>query len=141
MDCGHTYIKRGVATVAGGVLSGLEVLPSRPAPTDVASARAVVDAALAATVTGGAGAVGPVSVASYVDAGSAIDSRSVYDRLSIDTELIHDGTAAAMAIADPSPAGVVLLGSFLGVGFVPQTRPLLPLADGFAPVSAPDPAP
>src|SRR5262249_25005571 len=44
---------------------------------------------------------------------------------------IHDGTAAAQAQAAATASAVIMLGTALGVGFVPVRGTLRPLAQGF----------
>jgi hypothetical protein len=45
--------------------------------------------------------------------------------------LVHDGTAAGRALAGRRRAAVIMLGTWLGVGFVPPGTSVLPLAPGF----------
>ncbi len=49
----------------------------------------------------------------------------------LDVALVHDGTAAARAYAGTPNAAVIMLGTALGIGFVPPDRGLRPLARGF----------
>src|SRR5215212_8095931 len=57
-------------------------------------------------------------------------SHAVGQELSV--RLLHDGTAAATALAGEPNAAVIMLGTALGVGFPPPTSPGQPLAPGFA---------
>jgi hypothetical protein len=96
------------------------------------------------------------SVAAYVDDGEPVRlDRGAYTslhRLAPDTrawfnarireavgrpveiEFVHDGGVAACALAGRPNAAVLMLGSWLGVGFVPPAEGYRPLAERFAPV-------
>jgi hypothetical protein len=148
-DAGHSTIKAAVAVIDQGVLAALETLPALPAPSR--DGLHAVEARLVAALVTAADALGDapgrhqhvvVSVASYLDRGGAVaDGRSVYggitpERVShllavasgddMSVEFVHDGTASASAVNDPSPSAVVTIGTWLGVGFTPANRPLLP---------------
>jgi hypothetical protein len=88
-----------------------------------------------------------VSLASYISQGRQVDSHSAYAELSrrdprsLDDEItrrtgvpvrlrfLHDGTAAARGVPDPAgSAGLIVLGTALGVGFPPPPRTLLPVS-------------
>ena len=73
------------------------------------------------------------------NAASALSRRvsALVDR-PLEVSLLHDGSAAACARAGASHAAVILLGTALGVGFVPrEAASLRPLAQGFARESSP----
>lgn len=146
VDAGHSTIKAAVAVVEGGSLAALEALPARPAPLSAGLESA--EAALVAALVAFGSALGGVrchrvvaSVASYLHDGAAVDDgRSIYggvipDRIryllaaatgdDMFVEFVHDGSAAALGIADPGPSAVVTVGTWLGIGFTPSDRPLL----------------
>jgi len=148
-DAGHTTIKTAVAVIERGTLAALETLPARPAPQP-GSLRALETALVAALATA-VGALGTgrgrcprvvLSVASYLDGNAPVDDgRSIYggmtpDRIrhllagstvdDISIEFHHDGTASAFGTADPGVSAVVTLGTWVGIGFTPAKRALLP---------------
>jgi len=61
-------------------------------------------------------------------------ARQVSQRVgwSLDVALIHDGTAAARTYAGADRAAVIMLGTALGVGFVPLREALYPIAHNLA---------
>jgi hypothetical protein len=87
----------------------------------------------------GIGVAGSViaGVACYVSRGRPLDKRGTYAplataRLPRWLHFEHDGTAAAAAIDSSERAAVIMLGTYLGVGFVPHGNAArVPLADGF----------
>jgi hypothetical protein len=135
LDCGHTSIKRGLATVRRGTLAALDLLPAVPVPAgghDPARVTAVVADVLAATVRAAdrratdAAPVHPrvrLAVASYVRDGLPIpDGRGIYGELgrasghladivtaalgaTATVTFVHDGTAAWHAVADRDGSG------------------------------------
>ncbi|MDQ3640025.1 MAG: hypothetical protein M3450_00820 [Actinomycetota bacterium] len=145
-DAGHSSIKAAVASVVGGALAALELLPPTPAP--LSERRDSVEAALVTALVNHADAVDRtghgrvvVSVASYLDDGAPVDDdRSIYGGITPDrvrdlvaaatgddmlVEFVHDGSASALGIADPRPSAVVTVGTWLGIGFTPSNRRLL----------------
>lgn len=56
----------------------------------------------------------------------------------LDVRLLHDGTAAASAMAGEAHAAVITLGTALGVGFPPGAGSCRPLAPGFLVADAED---
>jgi hypothetical protein len=50
----------------------------------------------------------------------------------IEVRLAHDGTAASRVLAGEADAAVIVLGTWLGVGFPPPRESVRPLLDGFA---------
>jgi hypothetical protein len=101
------------------------------------------------------------SVASYLDGGAPVaDGRSIYGGIApqrirhllgeatgvdMSVEFVHDGTASACGVGDPSPSAVVTMGTWLGVGFTPSNRRLLPgdpaVREGSASVGMPQQPP
>ena len=77
------------------------------------------------------------------NAASALSRRvSALVKRPLDVSLLHDGSAAARARAGTPHAAVILLGTALGVGFVPRgAASLRPLAAGFTRESAPPASP
>ena len=144
MDGGQTWIKRGLAEFTGPTLAGLRILDPVPVESlTPAELPAVVDRAVAAMrngQTGGAEEV-VISVASYLEDGRPIRAvPSIYERLDpasmlsefgISVRLLHDGTAAWRAVATEAPSGVVVLGTWLGVGIGPHGERLRPVAADF----------
>lgn len=157
LDFGHTAAKRGVATVRDRRLQSLQLLPDRavrPLATAEAGAVEFVLDTLAETLRLAHqqwGEVDPcvvVSLASYVAGGRPADTRSLYAPLgrierpmlehalrertgtAVRLSLVHDGTAAARGLPDHGRAGVILLGTSLGVGFPPPPERLLPVSTG-----------
>jgi len=148
LDAGQTAIKRGVASVAGGQLVGLRMLPA-VAVEGVAEGnalRTLVEGAITDTVREVEDtAPRPVvmSVANYLrDGRPSGESPSPYEslrfagddfeqRVGREVRMVHDGTAAWRAAATPTPSAVIVLGTWLGVGFGPQRAPLLPGAPSF----------
>lgn len=148
-DAGHSTIKTAVAVIHGSALAAIETLPARPAPLH--GGLHAVEAGLVAALVTAAGALGdgPVrhqrvvlSVASYLDGGTPVDDgRSIYGGMTpqrirhllavatgddMSVEFVHDGTASASGVGDTSRSAVVTIGTWLGVGFTPSNRPLLP---------------
>lgn len=90
-----------------------------------------------------------ISVAGYVLDGRVSDLRSFYAALGDDDgfaigslargrfgseqrlTLIHDGTAAGWAVASEVPTGVIVMGSWLGVGFAPPPVAAVPISPRF----------
>lgn len=136
LDFGHTAIKRGIAHYANLSLARLDVLEPLPAPTERERAPSAVAEAIDATLTG-MRASGEVvaSVASYVNRDLTLaDSHSVYALLrpSGRLRLGHDGTLAACGLQpNVEAAAVIMLGTALGVGFVPPPPSLRPVSAGF----------
>ena len=148
-DAGHSTIKTAVAVVDGGALAALETLGARPAPGHGGGPAA--ESSLVAALVAAVGALGGgpgchhrvvVSVASYLDEGAPVnDGRSIYGGISpvricqlltastgndLSVDFVHDGSASALGIADPGLSAVVTIGTWLGIGFTPSDRPLLP---------------
>jgi len=147
-DAGHSTIKTAVAVIDRGALTALETQPARP--VSLAGGLPALEAALVAALVTAAGALGDgprhrrvvVSVASYLDGGAPVDDgRSIYGGMTpqrvrsllaeatgddMSFEFVHDGTASACGVGDPSRSAVVTIGTWLGVGFTPANRPLLP---------------
>jgi len=95
-----------------------------------------------------------VSLACYVQKGRPLDRRGTYsplagvpvseleDRLKarsasasamdVRVSFVHDGTAAARALATDEPAAVIMLGTYLGVGFAPAANSVIPISPAFA---------
>lgn len=87
-----------------------------------------------------------LSLATYLRAGRPTATQELYDRLSdvdfdqlsadleratgrpLFVRLVHDGTAAAAALPDNEPAGIVVLGTSLGAGFTVPDQRRLPIA-------------
>ena len=70
------------------------------------------------------------------DAGDVLSQRlSAVVGETVRVALSHDGTTAARALAGASNAALIMLGTALGVGFVPPEQGLRPLAPGFEVVS------
>jgi hypothetical protein len=154
LDLGHTTMKRAVAAYANGTLVQLEVLEPRPSPLRSDVKTAVVEV-IADTLAGAPSDVAPtvvVSLASYVSPnGQPEDSHSLYAplRTLAPVELLHrvrqrsgrrvervrfahDGTLAGAGVQSASPAAaVIMLGTALGVGFVPPADELRPVAADF----------
>ncbi len=157
LDFGHTVVKRGIATVRHHQLVRLDVLPSRSAQalgtrgTQDPVAEFLLDVVTDTIVTTRRrlGVPDPcvmVSLASYIAHGRPVNTRSVYaplsrwDPRSLDDELkrrtgvpvhlrfLHDGTAAARGVPDAGRAGLIALGTTLGVGFPPPPSTLLPVS-------------
>lgn len=148
-DAGHTSIKSAVAVIQNGALAALETLPAWPAPRpgDVRAVETELVAALVSAVAAlGTGSTRHprivLSVASYLNGDAAVDDgRSIYGGVSserirhlltgsmgndVSIELVHDGSAGAYSIADPGVSAVVTVGTWLGIGFTPAKRALLP---------------
>ena len=148
LDFGHTAVKRGVAHFAGGVLEELRVLRSmetagRLVPSSPEAVGAAI-AAIAAETFREAREAGfqpsPRSVMSIASYYGRPETRGLYANLgtlpagwlsaavssatglATDIDLIHDGTAAASALAGERDAAVVTMGTSLGVGFAPAER-------------------
>jgi hypothetical protein len=125
LDFGHTAIKRGIAYYEQGALARLEVLSALAAPIDREGAPATVAEAIHVTLHEAPKADRDIvaSVASYVNPdGTLAESHSRYALLRPDARLKlgHDGTLAACGIqASDERAAVIMLGTALGVGFVP----------------------
>jgi hypothetical protein len=142
LDFGHTAIKRAVAAYRNGSLIRIDLLESLAAPTPI-DVIAILIEAIGDTLARAPADVDPtvvVSLASYVSrTGQPEDSHSLYAELRrlAPTELIervrqrsgrpvervrfsHDGTLAAAGVLSSAPdAAVIMLGTALGVGFVP----------------------
>ena len=148
-DAGHTSIKTAVAVIRDGALAALEALPARSAPH--AGDPRAAERALAAALVRAVGALGTdrgrhrrivVSVASYLHGDAPVDDgRSIYGGITpqrirhllaastgddLSVEFVHDGSAGAFGTADRSVSAVVTVGTWLGIGFTPATRALLP---------------
>jgi hypothetical protein len=54
----------------------------------------------------------------------------------VTVRLFHDGTSAGRALAGEERAAVIMLGTALGVGFLPRSGPICPLTPGFAVMGA-----
>jgi hypothetical protein len=147
-DAGHSTIKTAVAVIDRGALAALELLPASPA--QLHRGVPAVEAGLVAALVTAAGALGHgpgrhqhvvLSVASYLHGGAPVDDgRSIYGGIApqrirhllavatgddMSVEFVHDGTASASGVGDPSRSAVVTVGTWLGVGFTPSDRPLL----------------
>jgi hypothetical protein len=145
LDLGHTEIKRGVARYANGALIRLDMLESQPAPPP-AGVKITVIETIADTLGCAPADVDPtvvVSVASYVSStGQPEDTQSLYSplRTLAPAELVqgvrqrvdkpvegvrfsHDGTLAGAGVLSAAPgAAVIMLGTALGIGFVPPAE-------------------
>jgi hypothetical protein len=134
LDFGQTSVKRGIAHYERGALRELQVMSSVAAPAE--GAENIVEFVLQ-TVRAMADGEVVASVAAYVAGGKPVDKRGTYAPLANATlprrlRFVHDGTAAAAAIDSSERAAVIMLGTYLGVGFVPQGNAArVPLADGF----------
>jgi hypothetical protein len=144
LDFGHTLVKRAVAGYAAGRLAGLRRLPAAPAaPADTPGGplAEAVAATIAAAWADADRPPGPVvaAMASYIKDGQPVRvPLGTYTRLAdvsadvqgwlagrlrvllgvdLPVALLHDGTAAALAVPPDPHAVVVLLGSSIGVGF------------------------
>lgn len=148
-DLGHTFIKTAAAQCSGHRLTRFRLLDRQPAPvtrsgTDVEKA---VTATLSSLVRTAAGSKARkvrlgVSIASFVANGEPVDDgqgtygcltghtaevlrRIKFDTgVSVDMELVHDGTAAASAVTAANSA-TITVGTWLGVGFQPAGGPQL----------------
>jgi hypothetical protein len=150
LDFGQTLVKRGMATVVDGQLVRIEVLPPRSTSEVRDVAEFVVDVIaetirLAGSFHKPTHPCVPVALASYVAAGrpvasgkglyaqlaevdSTCISSAVSHRSGIETHVrfVHDGSAAALGVCNPSiRSAVIMLGTALGVGFPPPASPLL----------------
>jgi hypothetical protein len=161
VDFGHTEIKRGVAAYAHGALIRLDMLEPQPAPAPVDVKTAVIET-IADTLARAPSDVDPtlvVSLASYLSpSGEPEDTHSLYAplRTLASEELLwrvrqrsgkpvarirfcHDGTLAGAGVLSVVPdAAVIMLGTALGVGFVPPADHLRDATTDFAVGSAPD---
>lgn len=158
LDFGHSLVKRGTARYDTGALTRIELLPavevdpSRTQPREVVAFVREVVQATAKSARGAARAV--ASVAAYLSHDDDLQDRSYYRPLVIDARervgdvradaggangalaLLHDGSAAARAVSrsdEPStaPAAVLMLGTALGLGFVPDAGSLVPVSADF----------
>jgi hypothetical protein len=132
LDFGHTLVKRAVVTP-----SGLERLPSVPAPAEDSPGPLVAAAVAAILAAAWAEAGRPdrvtAAMAAYVVDGQPVRTPlGTYARLAdvspdvpgwlaartgVPVTLVHDGTAAAHAVPPDPRAVVILLGTSIGVGF------------------------
>jgi len=160
-DFGQTAAKRAVADYDGRQLARLRLLPSRAAPRSTPTAPlspAAIVAFVADVLAETLAMVRPVrldphctiSIACYTRDGRPLDRRGTYAPLGrlplgvisaavaertgqpLRLRFVHDGTAAARALAGQRPAALIVLGTYLGVGFPPPAEQVLPLADDFA---------
>ncbi|MGI9146878.1 MAG: hypothetical protein ACR2IK_10065 [Chloroflexota bacterium] len=151
IDFGHTAVKRGIASIDGGRLVQLDLLASIPAPNAEHALEFVLDC-LAVTIRTAQSLHANVhervrvSLATYVSRGRPADPRSMYavlgsvsrkglqhdlqrrTRAPVRVNFVHDGTAAGRALTDHRRAGVIMLGTALGVGFVAPPSSLLPMS-------------
>jgi hypothetical protein len=154
LDFGHTAIKRALAGYRDGSLIRMELLEPLPAPPPIDVVVTLIEA-IGDTLAGAPADVDPtvvVSLASYVSpVGQPEDSHSLYAglRTLAPTQLIervrqrsgkpvervrfsHDGTLAAAGVLSSAPdAAVIMLGTALGVGFVPPADHLRAAAIDF----------
>ncbi len=141
-DFGNTNAKRALATYDGGLLRSVDLLKSVTLPQQSEGVAAFMADTIASTIddAGAENEIVRCSVASYMDGLSPVRSpgRGLYsdpdsinpgilsERVSgalgrmIGVELCHDGTAAARAFAGQEHTAVIMLGTALGVGFVPD---------------------
>ena len=157
-DFGQTAAKRAVADYRGRHLARLRLLPSRAAPgaTATLSPEAIV-AFVADVLAETLAMVRPVrldphctiSIACYTRDGRPLDRRGTYAPLGrlplgvitaavaertgqpLRLRFVHDGTTAARALAGHRPSALIVLGTYLGVGFLPPAEQVLPLAADF----------
>jgi hypothetical protein len=157
-DFGGSQAKRGIAVYdRRGALCRLRVLPSRDISHLTQGGRtAELGAEMVAIIAETMQAVKPsrtlastivCSVAAYVENGEPVRlDRGAYTRLhrlapdirawfnarvGAQVEFVHDCDIAACALAGRPNAAVLMLGSALGVGFVPPAQGFRPLAERF----------
>jgi predicted NBD/HSP70 family sugar kinase len=157
-DFGQTAAKRAVADYRGRQVARLSVLPSRAAPDLSATLSPDAIVAFVADVLAETLAMArpvrldphcTVSIACYTHAGRPLDRRGTYaplGRLPLEViaaavsertgqplrlRFVHDGTLAARVLAGHRPSALIVLGTYVGVGFPPAAEQVLPLAADF----------
>jgi len=157
-DFGQTAAKRALVDYRGRQVARLRVLPSRAAPDSTATLSPDAIVAFVADVLAETLAMArpvrldphcTVGIACYTRAGRPLDRRGTYAPLGrlplgaiaaavaartgqpMQVRFVHDGTAAARALAGHRPSALIVLGTYLGVGFPPAAEQVLPLAADF----------
>ena len=130
-DFGQTSIKRGIATFVNDHLEHVQLQSNLSAPAEADVVKFVLD-----TLEGQSAIV---SIASYVANDRPIGRYGLYSPLAAlngfrlsGVTFVHDGTAAARAIATDKTAAVIMLGTALGVGFASSSSTLVPLSPTFS---------
>lgn len=144
LDCGQTWLKRGVALIRGERLVSVRVLASLPV-TGVRASDLPLLVALAVRELrdhhAGSAPEVVLSVASYIDNGRSVrDPGSIYEQLNptvmqsrfgVPVHLMHDGSAAWRGLGADAPSAVIMLGTWLGVGIGPHREALRPYSSDF----------